>query len=210
MANIFGEFRSLVRETIAATVGGGIRDALTKGREILIERVEKILKENPRFDLLMVLLVLKPGDAATLWKRHYAAMCAGKENDFVITIAQALPRKDGKLDLDRAKIIFTQLARMDEASFNQVLEELRHDPFAQHLRHWLSHGRSFANAIVGAAGQTLGFLYEKSRQLDQRAEQAADEINAWRIRSEFCKVNRLGEPRRSLWTWFVSKHKGLL
>jgi hypothetical protein len=167
--------------TIGATGAITIREIIAalgkKGHEIVIKKIEDLIKDNPRADLLYILLAMDPADATTLWQRHLGAIASGTENAFARILGQALPRdKDGKIDIERAKKIFSQIAQMDEARFCQVMEELNHDPIAQHIRHWLKYGANFSEALLEGIAYGAGVATRWGQQIDQRAEQLADEI----------------------------------
>ncbi|KKS66284.1 MAG: hypothetical protein UV36_C0030G0001, partial [Parcubacteria group bacterium GW2011_GWC2_42_6] len=153
-SNLGSGLKGLIGDTLGATIGISIRDFMAglwnKGREHVEKRIEDLIKDNPRADLLYVLLALDPNDAAKLWQRHAAAVAAGKENSFTRILGQALPRnKEGQVDEERAKKVFSELAKMDEPQFYQVMEELNHDPIAQAIRHVIIiHGKDMAEAIL--------------------------------------------------------------
>lgn len=141
-----------------------IRGELKEGAGVIAERVRVLVKENPRADLLYVLLALDPPQAATLWQRYRAVKGTAAENAFVVTIAQAIPRKaDQTLDLERAKAVYGAIAEMDPAAFDDVVEMLRHDPIAQQVRSFLEKGQDFGEAVLHAAAYAAG-------RLDGRAE----------------------------------------
>lgn len=161
------------RDVMGAVVGGSIRDIFRhETREtgsVLAGRLKKTIEDNPRAELLYVLLSLEPKDAKVFWQRHMGAIRSGipgAENDFVRILGRALPKDpSGKLDMEnmeRAKKVYTQIARMDEAEFCQVMEELNHDPIAQYIKFWLKKGKGLAEAIwlagVEAAGRTWPWL----------------------------------------------------
>lgn len=166
---------AIVSETISVTLGTMIRDFIRGEAKdaggLFAERIRKVIKENPRADLLYILLTLDSDEASKLWARHGEAIREGVENKFVLALGQVIPRTpDGKIDTDRAKKIFEELAKMDENLFCQTLEELDHDPIAQKIRHWLIHGKGFAEALAETMGETCG-------QLSANAEDAALRIN---------------------------------
>jgi len=152
-----------------------------KARDTLHKKIDDLIKDNPRADLLYVLLSLDPADAEKLWHRHLSANrsgLAGAENDFVSVLGQALPRDaQGKIDMERAKQVFSQIAQMDDDKFCQVMEELKHDPIAQHIRHWLKHGESLAEALVEGVAYSAGVVTRWGEQINQRAEQRAQQMN---------------------------------
>lgn len=173
--------RELFRETIASSIGGGIREFLSKGPQMASERIEKLIKENPRAGLLQAIMLLakdEPELADKFWARHLGAIETGTENSFVRALGDALPRdKDGRIDVEKGREFLKQIFQMDEAKFCQVLEEMSHDPIAQHFRRWVREGRSFAEALLEAIAYTSGVAARKGEDIDAWAEQKAQQIN---------------------------------
>lgn len=145
---------------------GGVKD----GVGVVAECIRRVAKDNPRSELLQVLLLaLKPEEAETLWKYHQEAFKEGRENDFIVNLGHALPKeKDGSLDLERAKKIFSQLTEMDEAKFQQVLELLKHDPFQQIIRHYSQKGRNGVEAALLGIAYIIGIGARCSQERVQR------------------------------------------
>ena len=174
--------KDLVSDTFGATIGITIRDFLgglgKKGHEMAVKKIEDLLKDNPRTDLLHVLLAMDPADSTILWQRHLEAIATGTENTFARILGQALPRNaQGQIDMERAKEILTQIAQMDAERFSQIIEELNHDPIAQHIKHYLKHGVSFAEALLEIAAYSSGVVTRWGKQISQQANCKADEMN---------------------------------
>lgn len=180
------ERRSWIQEIFGGAIGGfsaSLWRDLAKGeaKELggtLATKIQQLIKQNPRVELLYVLLALEPEDAEKLWKRHLDAIREGTENDFIVALGNALPKNvDNTVDIERAKRIFSQLAKMEEAQFCQVIEELNHDPIAQKLRHWLKHGKNIAEAIVLTMAYTSGVAVRHMEKIDNKAAELAVKIN---------------------------------
>jgi len=159
--------------TAAITIREIIAGLGKKNHEMVVKKINDLIKNNPRADLLYVLLAMDPTDANTLWQRHLGAIATGTENAFVRILGQVLPRdKDGKVDLERARVIFSQIAQMDKVRFSQILTEMNNDTTAQHVRHWLKQGESLAEALAYGAG----VVARKYEELDQKAEGLAERL----------------------------------
>ncbi len=97
-------------------------------------------------------------------------------------MAQALPRnKEGEIDFERAKDIYTQILKMKPERFWEIYEELKHDPIAQRVKHWLEHGKDFAEALLEAIAYSAGVVARWGEQINQRAEQEAQQMNQTRF-----------------------------
>jgi len=140
--------------------------ALGKVGDTAIKRVEDLININPRADLLYVLLTLDEKEAEIFWDKYdKRATDEGFEDTFIKTIAQALPRdKDGKIDFERAKSVYTQILQMDPERFWQIYEELKHDPIAQRARHWLQHGKNFGEALLLGLAEAAGIVSKELQE----------------------------------------------
>lgn len=177
---------SWLKEVIGGIIGGfsaGLLRDFARGEAkelggVLADKVKQMIKLNPRVELLYILLALEPEDAATLWKRHLVAIQEGTENDFIVALGNALPKNpDGTTNTERAKRIFTQLSKMEEAQFAQIIEELNHDPITQKLRHWLKHGKNIAEAIALTMAHTSGVAVRHMEKINNEAAELAAKID---------------------------------
>jgi len=187
-----GFFRgSLKRLTELILAAFGIHTSVDLIR-LIVEWLKKIHTTDPRADLLYVILLLDEVDAAQLWKHHRKAMDEGLENDFVQNLAKALDairKGDGSFNEDLAKRIYTLLAQMDEPTFNQALEELRNDAIVQKLKHWLKHGKNFADLVAGILACGAGIAVGMNDSLTK-------EVKRW---------GRTRKPQRKL-SWWQKLH----
>jgi hypothetical protein len=208
--------------TMGATAALTIRELIAslgkKSHEIVVEKINDLIKNNPRAELLEVLLTLDEQEAKNFWDNYdQKASDEGFEDTFIKVFAEPLKtickNKDGETDLAKAHKIYTQILQMGPECFWKVYEELKHDPIAQRVKHWQHHGASFAEAILEGLAYGAGVAVRTANKLNQRAAQADVEINNWRVQSEMCGKKRIvhrGQPRRTPWTWFCSKHRGLI
>lgn len=137
---------------IMETIGGHIvgskiaNDLFNQGTKILSQRIEALEKDNPRAEVLWILLALKQVNQNaynTLLDLHHRQVLSGwGENEFVAALGHAIPRtKDGRIDWLRAQCIYTQISAMGPEEFYQFLELMTHDPVAQRLKggwRWLN------------------------------------------------------------------------
>lgn len=173
MATWFGEIKDWVKKDVMGSVVGqfgasSLRELFKKeageAGGAVGERIRRLVRENPRAELLYVMLTLDEEEAKKFWDNYcQKANDEGFEDTFIKTIAQALPRnKEGGIDFEKAKSIYTQILQMSPERFWKIYNELKHDPIAQRVKHWMQHGREFAEALVGAisfsAGKAAKFL----------------------------------------------------
>lgn len=221
-----GKFRSFLRSSAQDIFWGTIIVSLKElfektGKKLpedVTEYFKKLVRDNPRGELVRVIFQMDKKLIFNFLDRLTEASKQGHQDPDVKALASLLPRTaDGKLDIDTAKAIFSEVAKLNPKRFRQVVEILHHNPIEEKLLHWLSHGKTFGEALIYAFGEFaglahngLGAVARAAEGVNQGAAQTAQEINDWRERSEFCRVNRRGDPRRSIWTWFVSKNRGLI
>ncbi|MDD5590299.1 MAG: hypothetical protein PHQ47_03985, partial [Candidatus Portnoybacteria bacterium] len=119
--------KSWFRETFQTVLGvfggwefvkGILKTQTGNAADLVKDKVIQVIKDNPRVDLLYVLLSLPAKESKKLWERHRVAMREGKENDFVVELGHVIPKNEkGEIDMERAKRIFKQLANTDERLF---------------------------------------------------------------------------------------------
>lgn len=179
-------FKELMRDTAGAAVGMSIKDFIAgigkKGHEEMGKYIEKLVRENPRADLLAALFEIDRDEMFQILDRLGESAREGKEDSDVRALASAIPRKkDGEMDIERAKRLYSEIAEMTPQRVKQVIELLHHDPVAQRVKHWLKHGKVFAEAIVEAVAYSAGVVTRWGEQINQRAEQKAQKMNQTRF-----------------------------
>jgi hypothetical protein len=166
LATFFGEFGGkMLQETI--------KGEIKSGAGFFGNHLNNLIKQNPRAQLLSVLLRLEPEDMEKFWKHHSEAMegriPTWSENSLTVVLGNALPRKaDGTVDMTSAKETMKQLLAMDETEFHQTLEVLRHDPIAQQIRLAIRCNQAFAEAVIIRLAEYWGYADEKATQLAQK------------------------------------------
>jgi hypothetical protein len=187
MAKLTDEFkkgmRGLTGDTVAAGLGISLRDFIfgigKKAKDLTEKQIDKMIETSPRVNLLYVLLALKnsnPEAAKALWQRRRQAKAEGKENELVALLGEAIPKKDGFLDEEKARVIFTQLGEMNEEEFKDAWDELNNDPIAEKIRYYLGQGKNFAEATALAIAHFSGIVILELDELDAQAEQKAEEM----------------------------------
>ena len=90
LATFFGEFGGkMLQETI--------KGEIKSGAGFFGNHLNNLIKQNPRAQLLSVLLRLEPEDMEKFWKHHSEAMegriPTWSENSLTVVLGNALPRK---------------------------------------------------------------------------------------------------------------------
>lgn len=177
------EFREIVRvaigtagwDTIRGLIEGKVRGE-AKEAGVVAERIRTLIEKNPRADLLFLLLTMEPEERDAIWAEHKKTLAEGTENLFVTALGEALPRKDGKVDEERAKRILKAINELGPDDLRQALEFLKHDPIAQWIRYWiLGKGKKIilsaaelAAFIAGAATPVAKRVWERRAEIDQK------------------------------------------
>lgn len=147
------------------------RGELREGAGVIAERIRTLIKENPRADLVFLLFSMDPSEAAALWQRYRQVKGTTEENSFAVTLGQLLQRRaDGSFDTERAGRLLGELAQLNEETFSDVMEFLKHDPIAQHLRPWLKRAFYVAGRLDHACEQLAQKLQPTAERLRQEAE----------------------------------------
>lgn len=140
---------------------GGTHSIMEMIAPVVKERVEEIKKENPRGDYLRVLLMLDEDKARELRNKIKQATQSGMwENDVIVALGNMIPKVDGEIDKARAQKIYTQMAETDDATFQQDVNSMIHDPFAQKVKWFLAQGKEAVEATLLMAA----FLHGKYDQ----------------------------------------------
>lgn len=166
-------------QTVFSFLGGWhmIADVLKNhGGPMAKEKIQEILKDNPRADLVRVLLTISKKDADKVWENIGAAKRGGWwENDVIVLLGHLIPRKEGgAIDEDRAKKLYKDISALGDKEFFRMLEALQHNPFSQKIKEYWERGKDVLEAVVEVAalyaGKTDGSLENWAARKQQEIE----------------------------------------